>query len=140
MKKVFVAVATVAIFSLLAAPAFGGPAKPSGSLSMTSTARFVASSGPAYGQASGFDASYTGVKQQDKVRVQVICMQDGSVVYGDVTDLTGSPSTVWFTLGQPTNGASNWTSGDATCRSDLYVVSGGSKITYLANVTFGATG
>jgi hypothetical protein len=50
--------------------------------------------GTAYGQASGFDASYQGVKQQDTVRVQVICMQDGSVVYGDNTVLTGSPSTV----------------------------------------------
>ena len=67
-------------------------------------------------------------------------MQAGSVVYGDVTDLKGSPSTVWFTLGQPTNGASVWTSGSASCRSDLYVVSGGSKITYLAAVTFDATG
>jgi hypothetical protein len=140
MKKMFVAAATVAIFSLLAPPAFGGPAKPSGSLSMASTAGLAVNSGPGYGQSTGFNAAYQGVKQQDKVRVQVICMQNGSVVYGDVTDLTGSPSTVWFTLGQPTNGASYWTSGDATCRSDLYVVSGGSKITYLANVTFGATG
>ena len=141
MRKIFVAAATVAIFALLVTPAFGAPAKPSGNLSMTSqSARLVAGSGPAYGQASGFDASYQGVKQQDTVRVQVICMQDGGVVYGDVTNLTGSPTTVWFTLGQPTHGTSVWSSGDVTCRSDLFVVSGGSKITFLANVTFAATG
>ena len=141
MRKMFVAAATVAIFALLAAPAFAGQAKPSGTLAMTSqSARLVAGSGPAYGQASGFDASYQGVKQQDKVRLQVICMQNGGVVYADVTNLTGSPSTTWFTLGQPTNGASVWTSGSASCRSDLFVVSGGSKITYLAAVFFDATG
>ena len=140
MRKIFVAAAAVAIFALLASPALGAPSRASGTLTMSSQARLAAGSGPAYGQASGFDAAYQGVKQQDKVRVQVICMQAGSVVYGDVTDLKGSPSTVWFTLGQPTNGASVWTSGSASCRSDLYVVSGGSKITYLAAVTFDATG
>jgi hypothetical protein len=142
MKKVFVAAATVAVFALLvSSPAYAGPSKPSGTLAMTSqTARLVAGSGPAYGQASGFDASYQGVKQQDKVRVQVICMQNGGVVYGDVADLTGSPSTVWFTLGQPANGTSVWTSGEASCRSDLYTVSGGNKVTYLATVGFMATG
>lgn len=141
MKKIFVAATTVAIFALLvSSPAFAGPTKPSGTLAMTSQARLVAGSGPAYGQASGFDASYQGVKQQDKVRVQVICMQNGSVVYGDNTVLTGSPSTVWFTLGQPTNGTSLWTSGSASCRSDLYTVAGGNKVTFLANVTFEATG
>jgi hypothetical protein len=97
-------------------------------------------SGPAYWQASGFDASYQGVKGNDTVRVQVICMQNGSVVYGDNTVLTGSPSTVWFTLGQPRNGTSVWTSGGASCRSDLYVVSGGNKVTFLAAVTFVAGG
>jgi len=141
MKKMFVGVATVAMFTLLANPAFGGPSKPSGTLAMTSqAARGVAGSGPAYGQASGFDASYQGVKQQDKVRVQVICMQNGGVVYGDVADLTGSPSTVWFTLGRPTQGTSVWVSGEATCRSDLFIVSGGNKVTFLATVGFTAAG
>ena len=115
MRKLFVAAATVAIFALLVSPALAGPAKPSGSLSMTSQALFAVNSGPAFGQATGLDAYFQGVKQQDKVRVQVICMQNGSVVYGDNTVLTGSPSTVWFTLGQPTNGTSVWTSGDASC-------------------------
>ena len=142
MKKIFVAAVTVAVFALLvSSPASAGPSKPSGTLAMTSqSARLVAGSGPAYGQASGFDAAYQGVKQQDTVRVQVICMQNGSVVYGDNTVLTGSPSTVWFTLGQPTNGTSLWTSGSASCRSDLYTVAGGNKVTFLANVTFEATG
>jgi hypothetical protein len=137
MRKLFVAAATVAIFALLVSPAFGAPAKPSGSLAMTSQARLTSSS--TYGQTTGLDASYQGVKQQDTVRVQVICVQDGSVVYGD-TVLTGSPSTLWFVLGQPTNGTSVWTSGPASCRSDLYVVSGGAKIMFLASVAFAAAG
>ena len=115
MRKLFVAAATVAIFALLVTPALGAPAKASGNLAMTSQAQLVSSSG--YGQATGLDASYQGVKQQDTVKVHAICMQDGSVVYGDNTNLTGSPSTVWFVLGQPTNGTSVWKSGPANCRT-----------------------
>lgn len=138
MRKLFVAAATVAIFALLVSPALSAPTKPSGSLAMTSQARLA--SAAAHGQTIGLDASYQGTKQQDAVRVQVICMQDGSVVYGDNSVLTGSPSTVWFVLGEPNNGTSVWTSGPASCRSDLYVVSGGAKVTFLASVGFEAAG
>src|SRR5262245_65569421 len=103
MRKLYLAAAAIAIFSLLASPALGGARKPSGTLSMTSQgARLAAGSGPAYGKASGFDASIEGVKPQDNVRAQVICMQSGSVGDGDVTDLSGWPSTIWLTLGHHT--------------------------------------
>jgi hypothetical protein len=136
MRKLFVAAATVAIFALLVTPAFAAPQKPSGTLAMNSSARIAS---VARGQSVGFDATYQGVRGNETVRLQVICMQNGSVVYGDNTVLTGSPGSYWFVLGQPTNGTSVWASGPATCRSDLYVVSGGNKVTPLAWLPFEAT-
>src|SRR5262245_66370043 len=95
MRKLYLAAAAIAIFSLLASPALGAAPKPSGTLSMTSQgARLAAGSGPAYGKASGFDASFDGVKRQDDVRGQVVGRPRGSVVYGRVSDGSGSPRSV----------------------------------------------
>ena len=85
-------------------------------------------------------ATYWDVRRQDTVRVQVLCLQGGGVVYGDNRILSGSPSGASFTLGQPTNGTSVWSSGAASCRGDLYVVGAGNRVTQLASVSFEATG
>jgi hypothetical protein len=109
-----------------------------GSLAMGSSLARVASATPSYGSAVDLTAAYSGVRKQDTVRVQLICMQDGSVVYSDARTLTSSPATLNYTLGQTTQtAASVWTEGGASCRSDLFVVGpGGAEINFLATLSF----
>jgi hypothetical protein len=72
-------------------------------------------------------ASYVGVKKSDTVRLQALCqVANTGVVWSQVQTLTQSPTTVTYSVdyddayGPITN-----------CRVDLFVVSGGNKITYL---------
>ena len=138
MRKLLVATSVLAAIAALGWPATAGPRAPGGTLAIGAGARTFAAS--ASGDTIQLDSTYWGVRRQDTVRVQVLCLQDGGVVYGDNRVLTGSPSVSTFTLGQPTNGTSVWSSGPASCRGDLYVVGSGSRVTQLATVTFEATG
>ncbi len=74
--------------------------------------------------------------------VQVLCMQDGGVVYGDAVTLSNSPQTVAFTLGQNSATATSvWSSGTRIASADLYYLSnvGGGNAYYLSTLTFDAT-
>ena len=138
MRKLLIAASVLTIVTALGWPATAGSKAPGGSLSIGSGARVSAN--PSLGDTVDLAAAYWDVRRQDTVRVQVLCLQGGGVVFGDNRVLSGSPSGASFTLGQPTNGTSVWSSGDASCRGDLYVVGAGNRVTQLASVSFQATG
>ena len=144
MRKTIVTLATLGLFVVAAGaaamPKAGGAA---GTLQMTSTGARLASTAPAKGDEVSLAATYSGVRKQDTVRVQILCYQDIGVVYADALTLTGSPQTVSFTIG--TNSAtatSVWTSGDAHCVGYLYHLTniGGGNSQQLASTSFDATG
>ena len=142
MKKLGSVLGAGAIVAVLAGTSVAGPrVSASGSLSMAGASSKLAAIPPAWGTKVVLDATYKGVKRTDTPRVQIICMQDGSVVYGDSAVLKDSPATVDFTLGIPGDGSgtSVWTSGGASCRSDLFYTSPNGSYTLLADVEFDAT-
>ena len=138
MRKLLIAASVLTIVTALGWPAAAGARAPGGSLSIGSTGRIWANT--SLGDTVDLAAAYWDVRRQDTVRVQVLCLQGGGVVYGDNRILSDSPSGASFTLGQPTNGTSVWSSGAASCRGDLYVVGAGNRVTQLASVSFEATG
>jgi hypothetical protein len=71
-------------------------------------------------------AYFVGVKKSDTVRLQAICQTpDTSVVWSQADTITESPTKITY---YPPAGLS--------CRSDLFTVAGGGKITYLENVSW----
>ncbi len=88
------------------------------------------------------DAAYAGLRKQDTVRVQLLCLQDIGVVYGDAVSLSGTPQTVDFILGENSVTATSvWGDGSAHCEADLFYIAnaGGGTVHYLASVSFDAT-
>jgi hypothetical protein len=135
-------IATALLLTIAVVPAAaGGKSAPSGTL-LLGSGLAASSSSFREGDRVTMTASYSGLRKQDTVRVQVLCMQDAGVVYGDAITLAGSPQQVSFTLGEnSTTATSVWTSGAASCRADLYYIAnaGGGTVNYLANVGFQAT-
>jgi len=143
MRKTIVALVTLAIFvvaaSAAAMPKSSGAA---GTLEMSGTSR-LATLAPAKGDNVSLSATYSGVRKQDAVRVQILCYKDIGVVYADAVTLGGSPQTVSFTLGQnSTTATSVWNGGNAHCVGYLYSVTnvGGGNTQQLASLGFDATG
>jgi hypothetical protein len=142
MKRWTVYATILATLLLGLASAAPKSAAPSGTLTMNSTTR-LATDQIAKGSTVSLDATFAGLRKQDTVRVQILCLQDIGVVYGDAITLSGTPQRVTFTLGENSPTATSvWETGDATCRSDLFYIAnaGGGTVHYLANVTFQATG
>jgi hypothetical protein len=126
MRSIIAAALVVAATALIAAPASARSVAPSITLDQAA---------PALGDVVTFTTSYpTSVRNP---RVQVLCTQDGAVVFGTA----GHPSES-FTLG----GAwSPWlvSGGPAECRADLFDVTsrgGRQYVTALADVAFTAGG
>lgn len=138
MRKLLVAASVLTIVTALGWPATAGARAPGGSLSIAGGARSIAS--PTLGSAVDLVATYWDVRKQDTVRVQVLCLQNGGVVYGDNRVLTQSPSAASFVLGSPANGTSVWAGGSASCRADLYVVSNAGRVTGMDTAEFSAIG
>lgn len=144
VKKVLVACATIGLLVIsgiaLAAPK---AAAPSGTLTMESAASRAGATEPARGDSVSLGATYAGLRKQDTVRVQLLCMQDIGVVYGDAITLSGTPQNVTFTLGEnSTTATSVWTGGSSQCEGDLFYIAnaGGGTVHYLDSITFSATG
>jgi hypothetical protein len=145
MKKWSWLVAPAIVIALAAMPAAARIASgPTGTLSFSGGgSNFAASTSLAKGDTVSLTATYAGTRKQDTVRVQLLCLQDIGVVYGDATTLSGSPQTVSFTLGvNSATATSVWTGGNADCRADLYYIAnaGGGTVHYLANLPFSASG
>jgi hypothetical protein len=112
MKKSLIAfVALLLPFAIIGEADAAKPQGPAGGLSVyenTATAYFI------------------GVKKSDTVRLQAICQTpDTSVVWSQADTITESPTKITY---YPPAGLS--------CRSDLFLVSGGNKITYLEDVSW----
>jgi len=88
---------------------------------------------PRLGDTVTFSVTYPKTLERYGVRIQVLCYQNGALVYGE--------SKKWnqqFVLG---GSASTWvlTNGDASCVADLYYWSdGGQKWNFLAETQFDA--
>ena len=143
MRKTIIALATLAIFVVAAgAAAMPKSAGAAGTLDVSGAAK-LATLAPAKGDNVSLAATYSGVRKQDTVRVQLLCYQDIGVVYGDAVTLGGSPQTVSFTLGQNSSTATSvWNGGNAHCVGYLYSVTnvGGGNTQQLASLGFDATG
>jgi hypothetical protein len=144
MRKTIVTLATLALFVVAAgAAAMPKSAGASGTLEMSSGAARLAALEPAKGDGVTLTASYSGLRKQDTVRVQLLCYQDIGVVYGDAVTLTGTPQTVSFTLGANSATATSiWDGGNAHCVGYLFYITnvGGGNTQQLASVAFDATG
>jgi hypothetical protein len=144
MRKTIVALATLAIFVVAAsAAAMPKSAGAAGTLEMSSGAAKLAILAPSKGDNVALSATYSGVRKQDAVRVQLLCYQDIGVVYADAVTLGGSPQTVSFTLGQNSSTATSvWNGGNAHCVGYLYSVTnvGGGNTQQIASLGFDATG
>jgi hypothetical protein len=138
MRKLLVAASVLTIITALGWPATAVARAPGGSLSIAGGSRSVGS--PALGSAVDLVATYWDVRKQDTVRVQVLCLQNGGVVYGDNRVLTQSPSAASFVLGSPANGTSVWGGGSASCRADLYVVGSAGRVIGMDTAEFSAIG
>lgn len=122
-----------AVLLVLAALALTAPAHgASGTVSVSGSQE--------YGGTLTVESSWTGVKRNQAVRVQVTCqLPDTSVVYGDVRDLSGASATSTFVLGSPEQGTSEWDGSPAICRVDLFAVARNGTVEFLAEpVTFAA--
>ena len=144
MRKIIVTLATLGLFAAAAGaaamPKAGGP---TGTLAMASAAVQLASTEPTKGDTVSLAATYSGVRKQDTVRVQLLCTQDIGVVYAEAMTLNGSPQTVPFTLGSNSLTATSvWTSGSVHCTGYLFIVTnvGGGNTQQLATTSFDATG
>jgi hypothetical protein len=113
----------LAVSLLGSVQAHARPAEPTGSLVVSGTS--------AYGSTVTAEVAWADVRRNQNVRVQLLCMQDIGVVYGDVRDVK-DPQTVSFVLGSPEQGTSVWDGSPARCRVDLYAVAPSREITYLA--------
>ena len=90
---------------------------------------------PSLGESVSFTSSFPGSLAPSKVNIQVVCYQDGAIVF-----VTAGLYDRSFLLGGTT---SPWLSrrGAATCRADLYYWSNtGSKMNMLASTEFDAQG
>jgi hypothetical protein len=143
MRKTIVTLATLALFVVAAgAAAMPKSAGAAGTLEMSGAAR-LATLTPARGDDISFTATYSGIRKQDTVRVQLLCYQNIGVVYGDAVTLTASSQTVSFKLGvNSATATSVWNGGDAHCVGYLFYVTniGGGNTQQLASVGFDATG
>ena len=115
MRKLLVAVATVAIFALLVAPAFGKPGngggkgKPGGTQDVVEAPILTLNeSDPSYGDVVTFTATYPPMR--DAALVRIWCWQGGVGVY-HLAGVATDP----FTLS-----GGQWTGGAAECTADLY--------------------
>jgi hypothetical protein len=124
---------TVSGISLSAAPKSGDPA----SIILNVPAQSGAVStpwAPKLGDTVTFTVSYPKTLDHYGVRIQVLCYQDGALVYGEA-----GPYNQGFLLG---GAMSTWylNDGAADCHADLYYWStnGGQKFNQLATVAFSA--
>ncbi len=144
MRKTIVSLATLALFVAAAgAAAMPKSAGASGTLAMSSRPATLTTLSPAKGDDVSLSASYSGIRKQDTVRVQILCYQDIGVVYGDAVTLTGTPQTVSFKLGANSATATSiWNAGNAHCVGYLFYITniGGGNSQQLASVAFDATG
>jgi hypothetical protein len=145
MKKWSWLVAPAILIALAAIPAHARSVSgPTGTLSFSSGGSNLAASATlAKGNTVSFTGTYAGTRKQDTVRIQLLCLQDIGIVYGDAVTLSGSPQSVSFTLGSNSVTATSvWTSGNAECRADLYYIAnaGGGTVHYLATLPFSASG
>ena len=122
MRKTIVPLATLALFVAAAgAAAMPKSAGATGTIEMSSGVARLATLTPAKGDDISLTASYSGLRKQDTVRVQLLCYQDIGVVYGDAVTLTGSPQTVSFKLGvNSATATSVWNGGNAHCVGYLF--------------------
>jgi hypothetical protein len=143
MRKTIVTLATLALFVVAAgAAAMPKSAGAAGTLEMSGAAK-LATLEPAKGDDVTLTATYSGIRKQDTVRVQLLCYQDIGVVYGDAVTLTASSQTVSFKLGvNSATATSVWNGGAAHCVGYLFYVTniGGGNTQQLASVAFDATG
>ena len=106
-------------------------------LNPPAAARTGATSGwPALGDWVTFSATYPRQLESKGVRIQVLCYQNGELVFGmagahDYDFLLGGAMSTWYLNG-----------GAASCVADLYYWSynGGQKFNWLASTTFDAAG
>ena len=136
MKRLLLGVGLACILSaasLSAAPK-ASSSDPS-TIILNAPAAFVASSiswEPHLGDYVNFTVTYPKTLDHYGVRIQVLCYQDGNLVYGEAGPYTnqfllGGAMSTWFLSG-----------GAAACHADLYYwsYSGGQKFNLLASTNF----
>lgn len=105
MIKYAVAIGIIGLVTSIGT-AFAAPVVPEGTLTV---------------DGSTVTATYSGVKKSDRVRMSAQCqVQNTGVVWIEAQTLTVSPTTATYALPE-----------GLACRADLFVVSGGNKVTYL---------
>ena len=92
---------------------------------------------PALGDSVTFAVTYPKTVEKYGPRIQVLCYQDGALVYGEA-----GPYYQSFLLGGASSDWLNNSPGPASCVADLYYWSyqGGQKFNWLASVEFSAGG
>ena len=137
MKRTFLG-AVVAIILAMSVAVTAGPGRPTqtgATINLNIPNTPTATTGwPALGDSVTFNVTYA--KQLDKfgVRIQVLCYQDGNLVYGEAGPYNqafqlGGAMSVWLQGGGP-----------ADCVADLFYWSynGGQKFNWLASTNFAA--
>jgi hypothetical protein len=129
----------VAALCVPAAPALGrGAPHADSSITLNQAGTSVAQSAPHLGGTVSFTAVYPGNVKTP--RVEVLCYQNGALVYGEA----GAPTDTFLLGGNP-DGGSIWrtTLGPASCVANLYYFTwkaGEPAAVYLATTSFDAAG
>jgi hypothetical protein len=134
-RRLVLAGVLVVAFAAAAVPAFAKGGKPSDPSITLNGPTNGASVQPSLGSTVTFTTTYPSSTKNP--RVQVLCYQNGALVYGE----SGSPDYA-FVLG---GGSSQWLAngGPANCEADLldvYYQGGQQQVVWLASTTFNAAG
>jgi hypothetical protein len=115
---------------------------PTGSIAAFTSASDEATIWPALGDSVTFSVTYPKAVEKYGPRIQVMCYQDGALVYGEAAPyyqsfLIGGAWSLWQADQPPADRESA-----AHCVADLYYWSyqGGQKFNWLASVEFDAAG
>jgi hypothetical protein len=120
VKRLAVGIVVTGSIVGLIGSAGAAPRIASGTIEMSSTLRAA----PALGSEVTLSVTFAGLKRADTPKVQIVCMQNGDVVYAEAHEPNASPAEVGFLLGSNSPaGTSIWAGGSAECRADLYYLS-----------------
>lgn len=139
MKRLLFGVALASLVSAASLAAASKTTEPSTIILNAPTGTSAPTTGtltPRLGDYVSFTVTYPKTLDHYGVRIQVLCYQDGNLVYGmagpyDYQFLLGGSMSQWYLNGGP-----------AECHADLYYWSynGGQKFNLLATTTFNADG
>jgi hypothetical protein len=143
-RTVYGLIAALSVFgvTLAAAPRTSSPATIALNVPSSQVTAFTGTSGsatiyPSLGDSVTFSVTYPKTVEKFGPRIQVLCYQNGTLVYGEA-----GPYYQAFLLGGASSNWLNNSPGPANCVADLYYWSyqGGQKFNWLASVEFEAGG